>query len=184
MTNFDDLPRGHFNLIVADPPFAYWHYSKKGEVKSPDAQYQTYPAAVIKQRFPIGELAAKDCLLLLWGSFSKLPEQLDCLSHWGFEYKSAFVWNKVSKHGKPVMGVGHRVRSMAEPILVATRGRPKTIPFPGAFCGERRRHSQKPERFYEIVARHCPDLTNRIDLFARQSRTNWMSWGDQLDRWS
>ena len=84
---------------------------------------------------------------------------------WGFRYSTAFVWRKVTENGKPAIGTGYRQRSMAEPVLIEVRGRPKHQPFDGCFDGERREHSRKPVSFFRMIDRCCPELTNRVELF-------------------
>ena len=52
---------------------------------------------------PVKRLAEKDCLLFLWATFPQLPEALQLIKAWGFQFKTvAFVWlkrNKKSLHG-------------------------------------------------------------------------------------
>jgi N6-adenosine-specific RNA methylase IME4 len=49
---------------------------------------------------------------------------------------------------------------------------------PLCFQAENVRHSQKPDKFYEMVEGFGK---SRIDLFARQRRQGWDSWGDEID---
>ncbi|WP_223278328.1 MT-A70 family methyltransferase [Nostoc sp. 'Peltigera membranacea cyanobiont' 232] len=44
----------------------------------------------------------------------------------------------------------------------------------------RREHSRKPEQFFELVEKLCPDMT-KLEMFARSSRVGWDCWGDQAD---
>lgn len=39
---------------------------------------------------------------------------------WGFKPLSEIVWRKLTATGKPRIGTGYRVRTMHEPILVAS----------------------------------------------------------------
>ena len=41
----------------------------------------------------------------------------------------------------------------------------------------RREHSRKPEDFYALVEETCPG--SKVELFARQPRSGWQSFGDQ-----
>ena len=42
---------------------------------------------------PVKRLAEKDCLLFLWATFPQLPEALQLIKAWGFQFKTvAFVW--------------------------------------------------------------------------------------------
>jgi len=40
------------------------------------------------------------------------------------------------------------------------------------------RHSQKPDKFYELI---YPLGTNRIDIFARKQREGWDVWGNEVE---
>ena len=42
----------------------------------------------------------------------------------------------------------------------------------------RREHSRKPEQFFELVEKLCPDMT-KLEMFARSSRVGWDCWGDE-----
>lgn len=179
---FGDLPAHWFNLIVADPPWRFEAYSEAGEEKSPQAHYACMPPEDVALTFPIGELADINCLLLCWGTWPLIDRQIECVKLWGFEYKSMLVWSKVFQSGKRAWGPGYRVRSLCEPVIVATRGEPRHDPLPGLFDGVRREHSRKPEEFYEIIDRQCPGLRRRADLFTRQTRDGWRGWGNEATK--
>ena len=51
-----------YSVIYADPPWRYKVYSKKGLGRSAESHYPTMRLEDIKA-LPIGELAAKDCVL-------------------------------------------------------------------------------------------------------------------------
>ncbi len=180
---FDQPFRRDFNLCVVDPPWVFQHRSPKGWGKSAEGQYKTMPTAAIAA-LPIGDMAAADCLLLLWITAPRLPDGLLCLESWGFTYKSNMIWRKVSKNGKPLMGTGHRVRTMHEQVLVGTIGNPKHKPFPSVFDGLRREHSRKPDRLFSLVEEKCPGLKRRADVFARSLRPGWVCYGDELEKFT
>ena len=60
-----------YNVIYADPPWAYKVWSKKGKGCSAESHYPTMSIEDIKA-LPVGELAAKDCALFLWITFPML----------------------------------------------------------------------------------------------------------------
>lgn len=179
---FGDLRPLSYDLIVIDPPWAYETYSERGQTKGAATQYPTLPDEEIAERFPVGYLAAPDCLLLCWGTQALLDRQIACVKRWGFKYTSLIVWEKVFESGKSAIGTGYRVRSMAEPIILAVMGEPKHKAFPGLFKGVRREHSRKPEQFYEIVEQKAPRLFRRADVFGRQSRPGWDVFGDEASK--
>ena len=48
----------------------------------------------------VAELAAADCALFLWATDPMLPQALDLMAAWGFQYKTvAFTWAKTTKAG-------------------------------------------------------------------------------------
>lgn len=184
MTLFRPLPswpfgslRPHaFNLVLADAP---WHidlYSENGVEKSAQAHYETMDLAEI-QALPVCELSDIDCLLLHWVIAPMLPEGIETMKGWGFTYRSFIHWRKVFPSGKPAMGTGYRVRTMGELCLIGTKGNPHHKPFPGCFDGIRREHSRKPESLFDLIDKCCPRLTRRAELFSRQSRDGWETWG-------
>jgi N6-adenosine-specific RNA methylase IME4 len=122
---FDCLRPGGYDLIVADPAWAFATRSSRGWKKSPQNHYRCMPLAAI-QALPVAELAAKDAVLVLWATWPMLPQALATIAAWGFVFKSGGHWHKLTKHGKQAFGTGYVVRCASEPFLIATRGRPRT----------------------------------------------------------
>lgn len=174
-------PHG-YNLIVVDAPWRYEARSDKGEAKGAAAQYDCLDVEAIADSFHVGDLAEPTCLLLCWATWPLIDRQLECVKAWGFAFKSVFVWQKVFASGKPAIGTGYRVRSMCEPIIVATKGEPVHRPFPGLFKGIRREHSRKPDEFYDLVLDRCAGLARRANVFTRESRLGFEGWGDQATK--
>lgn len=192
-------PAGGCGLIMADPPWSYEMRSDKGYAKAPEAQYATMPLADICA-LPIEALAAPDCLLWLWAVNPQLPQALEVMRAWGFTFKTAGTWLKRSTRGKVVFGTGYILRSANEPFLIGTRGRPRTtrstrsaiITHDERFQGSgwddiwpmgtvtieaaAREHSRKPDEAYAACEALMP-AAQRADLFSRQNRPGWRSWG-------
>jgi len=116
---------GGFDLIMADPPWSFANYSARGEGKNPKAQYDCMDLAAIKA-MPVEALAANDCLLWLWAVNPMLPQALEVMAAWGFEFATAGTWVKRTVHGKDAFGTGYVLRSSSEPFLIGRRGRPTT----------------------------------------------------------
>jgi N6-adenosine-specific RNA methylase IME4 len=168
------LPEARFGVIYADPEWRFEPYSDEtGMDRAADNHYPTSALDAIKGR-DVGSLAADDCVLFLWATVPMLPQALDVMAAWGFEYKSNFNWHKDR------VGTGYWNRNRHEHLLVGTRGK---IPAPAmgeqfdssieAPVGE---HSAKPERFYEIIEAYFPTLP-KIELNARVARPGWVRWG-------
>jgi N6-adenosine-specific RNA methylase IME4 len=177
---FSPLTPCSYEMIVCDPSIRFDAYSQAGEKKSAQHHYRTMSDDETLA-LPIRSLAAHNCLLYLWATAPKLPLALKMVEHWGFSYKSVMMWRKTTRHGKVRLGTGFRVRSTGEIVIVATLGNPKQAFVPRTiFDGLAREHSRKPDEFYAICERVMPQA-RRADIFARQRRPGWDSFGDQLE---
>lgn len=88
---------GKYQVIYADPPWAYRVWSKKGNGRSAESHYPTMSIEEIAD-LPVKELADENCALFLWVTFPLLREIWKVIDAWGFTYKSvAFVWIKQNK---------------------------------------------------------------------------------------
>ncbi|MBA3584783.1 MAG: hypothetical protein H0W36_09720 [Gemmatimonadetes bacterium] len=160
------LPAGTFRTLVADPPWRYEH--DWGDGLAAD-QYATMPTEEIAA-MPVTDLAAPDSHLYLCTPASKLPEGLSVLAAWGFEFQTVLTWVK------PGLGLGTWFRHSTEHVLFGRRGTLRTSPnVRNWFDGPRRRHSAKPEEFYELVEKASPGPY--LELFARREREGWTGWG-------
>src|SRR6267143_2312474 len=97
--------------------------SPAGTAKGADPHYSVMSLDAIKA-LPVGQLARGDCLLLLWscGWAIATGQAQEVARAWGFTPQSEMVWRKLTASGKPRMGTGYRVRTLHEPILLATIG--------------------------------------------------------------
>lgn len=170
-----------FDLIVADPPWLVEMRTAKGETKAPQAHYSCMPIEAISA-LPVGHLAAPDCWLLLWTSAPLLDRAFDVMRDWGFTYTSRIAWRKCTVNDKTRVGPGYVVRTMHEDVLIGKIGKPPLgTAFPSFFDGLAREHSRKPEEFYALVDRFAPDA-RKLDLFSRQNRPGWDSWGFEVGK--
>ncbi len=177
---FNNLAPLSCDLIVADPPWDFKNYSAAGTAKGADPHYTVMTLDEIKA-LPVGQLARGDCLMLLWtcGWAIATGQAQEVARAWGFVPQSEMIWRKLTVNGKRRMGTGYRVRTLHEPILVATIGNPKHKPFPSLFDGVAREHSRKPEEFYELVINRTPGAVRRADLFSRETRPGFEGWGKE-----
>lgn len=193
---FDDLPRGHFGAILADPP---WHFAAWSKFKDlPDGSktraveryYNTMSADDIAA-LPVAELAAPDCVLFLWSCWPTLDDAWQTIKGWGFNYKTcAFCWAKAD-NTQPDMwhpeipaqvGMGYWTRANTEPCLLATRGKPKRLnaDVRQGIIAPRREHSRKPDEIHSRIERLVAGPY--LELFARQSRPGWTTWGNEATK--
>lgn len=139
------------------------------------------PLAWIK-RLPVEALAARDCLLWLWHPAPMTPAALEVVAAWGFTFKTAGHWAKVGASGKQHFGTGYILRNAGEPFVIATRGAPKTTrSVRSVIIAPVREHSRKPDEAYAAAEKLMP-TTQRLDLFSRQFRWGWKSWGNEVDK--
>lgn len=187
---FDGLPRNHFGVVYADPPWRYETWSAKGTGRSAEQHYATMSPEDIAA-LPVAELAAKDCVLFLWATWPTLPQGLALIEAWGFTYKTcAFDWMKADVSTIDLfpdpkdaqMKLGHWTRSNSEPCLLATKGAPKRLhaDVRMGIIERPRQHSRKPTTVYERIEHLVPGPY--IELFARSTRPGWQSWGNQVGK--
>lgn len=181
MTPIPTSPSG-YGLIMADPPWHFRTRSAKGITsKGAGGQYATMGRDDI-EAMPIADMAAKDAILWLWATNPMLPDAFAVMRAWGFTFKTAGHWVKTTKHGKLAFGTGYILRCAGEPFLIGTRGKPKTSrSVRSVVMGPIRQHSRKPDESYTEAERLFP-CTDRLDLFARQARTGWTAWGNEIEK--
>jgi N6-adenosine-specific RNA methylase IME4 len=179
---FAQFKRHSFKAILADPSWNFKTYSPKGRDRSIDKHYAGMDLEAISA-LPVADLAAPDCALFIWATWPMLTHALGVIADWGFEYKTcAFAWMKINANGSPFCGLGFWTRANTEPCLLATRGKPKRLSaaVPQAVLEGRQEHSRKPsvvgERIERLVAGPY------IELFARNRRKGWSSWGHEVDK--
>lgn len=167
-----------YSVVYADPP---WNYrGSKGSPQDPGLNYPTMAVAKI-MAMNVKGLAAKDAVCLLWVPNSLIPEGLNVLKAWGFEYSTCRVWCK--PNGGPMS------KSLALPhhetLLIGRRGAgvpiAKRCKVPKSYLVEaldKRKHSKKPATFAEQIDEAYPSAA-KIELFCRQPRKGWTAWGNQ-----
>lgn len=173
------LPQKKYGVILADPEWHFEPYSEEtGMDRAADNHYPTSSLEVIVAR-DVPSIAADDCVLWLWGTVPMFPQALTVMEQWGFVYKSHFIWRK------PRIGTGYWNRNVHELLLIGTRGKvPAPAPgtqFESVIDAPTGRHSEKPERFYEIIEAYFPTLP-KIELNRRgPARPGWDAWGNEAE---
>jgi len=167
------LGTGRFPVVLADPP---WRFDEGVQTPSRMLAYPTMATDDIAA-MPVSAVAARDAVLLLWSTAAHLEHALRVMRAWGFVYKTQMVWDK-SK-----IGMGRWTRLQHEPLLIGVRGA-FPAPFPGTQApsvlrAPRGAHSAKPPESYALWERLWPSVP-RLELFARQERRGWTTWGNQV----
>lgn len=162
-----------YRTIVADPP---WFYAQGGPTTGfaplRPPPYSMMPVDDI-EGLPVESLAADDAHLYLWTTNKYLRAAFRIVNHWGFAHSQTLTWCK-----KPQgIGPGGAFSNTTEFVLFARRGHlAHGTRFDTTwFEWPRRGHSVKPPEFMDIVEQISPGP--RVELFARQPRLGWDSWG-------
>ena len=153
-----------YEVIYADPPWTYENGGPRGGV---DEQYQTMSMEGLKDFGErLKEVTSKDAILFLWAVSPLLPEALQLMESWGFQYKSSAIWDKMT------MGIGYWFRGQHEFLLVGTRGKvtppPPHLRIASVFKSKREEHSKKPSYLRSIISEWYPEV-RKLELFARRS---------------
>ena len=191
---FGLLRQSTYGVIYADPAWHYETYSGGGVPQRADEQHYDTMSVEQMARLPVSQLAKPDCALFMWGIASHLPQALQLGAAWGFTYSSkAFTWAKLNKKAIAdkrrcddasayFMGMGHGTRRNTEDCWLFTRGNPKRMDrgVRELIVSPIREHSRKPDETYERIERlfqgpYC-------ELFARNSRARWSSWGNETGK--
>lgn len=190
---FGDLGRGRYRVIYADPPWKFAAWSHRGENRGAVQHYGCMDLDAIKA-LPVGDLAAADAVLFMWVVQPMLPQALELIAAWGFEFKTvAFYWVKIKGKqdrlfyaGEDVrLGLGYHTRSGAEQCWLATRGKgydKLTQAEPQVVFSPLREHSRKPDEIAAAVTRLAAGP--RVELFARSAHAGFDAWGNESAKFS
>lgn len=174
-----------FRTILADPPWQF--QNKTGKVAPEHRRLNRYGTMTLSEimALPVGEISAETAHLYMWVPNALLPEGIETLRAWGFNYKSNIIWHKIRKDGgSDGRGVGFYFRNVTEIILFGVRGKNARTLEAGRtqvnyLATRKREHSRKPDEQYAIIESCSPGPY--LELFARGAREGWATWGNQAD---
>jgi N6-adenosine-specific RNA methylase IME4 len=167
-----------YRTIVIDPP---WRLSCCNENAfshskiTKDLPYETMSDSEI-MAFDVDQFADEQCDLFLWTTPAKIHTAFHVLEAWNFRYANFFAWNKLD--GLNFNGV----HNILEFVLYAYRGKNGlnySRPIDTYFAEKRVKHSQKPNKFYSLIAKVTSEP--RVDLFARRRHIGFDAWGNQVE---
>lgn len=172
-----------FDLIYADPPWEFRSNSEEKTGRNVRRHYSTLSLKELKM-MPIEQLAEDNSMIVMWATGPTLDQAISLMRAWGFKFKgSLFTWIKTTKKGGLHMGLGYITRKNAEFCLYGTKGTGLGIPtnrsIEEVIMARREEHSKKPLEAYERLELLYPNVT-RLELFARNLRDRWISFGDEL----
>lgn len=184
--DFLDFTGGRkFSTIMADPPWQF--VNRTGKVAPEHKRLSRYGTMALPEimDLPVAKAAAATSHLYLWVPNALLPEGLEVMKAWGFQYKSNLVWHKIRKDGgSDGRGVGFYFRNVTELILFGVRGKNARTLDPGRsqvnyLSSRKREHSRKPDEQYPLIEACSPGPY--LEMFGRGVRKGWTTWGNQAD---
>jgi site-specific DNA-methyltransferase (adenine-specific) len=174
-----------YQIIYADPPWAYSNFQGKGSYYGDVSRhYKTMPKEQI-ENLNVELIADENCILFLWATFPNLPQAIKLIKVWGFEYKTVgFVWVKMKNDMSEPRGdgMGFYTLSNAEIVLIGIKGKFKRNrkDVKQIVLSPKWVHSKKPDEIKKRITDLCGDLP-RIELFARQKTKGWDVWGNEVE---
>ena len=174
-----------YDLIYADPP---WRQSKAGKRRVRPLTSGVpldYPTLSLEEIASIlrsaTDKASNNVVMFLWTIDKYLFEAQHIAESLGYKLHARMIWNK--ENGVPA---AFTIRFAHEYLLFMYKG--KLIPVAkeergkilSVFTERSKRHSQKPEIAYDIIERLYPS-TKKLELFARNKRTGWDVWGNEVE---
>ena len=132
---------------------------------------------------PVKNLTCKDAFLFIWVTNKYLLESQKVINSWGFKYVACITWKKKKMGG----GLGGVVRICSEHLLFCRKGSLKATGNISESVIDAKRpyvngypcHSKKPDVFYNLIEGVYSG--ERLELFARNKRIGWDSWGNEID---
>lgn len=181
-----------YQIIYADPPWSYSNFQGKGSYYGDVSRHYKTMSVEELEDLRVKDIADKNCILFMWATFPNLPQAINLVKKWGFQYKTVgFVWIKTKKNGEIRMdGLGFYTMSNAEIVLIGTKGKFKreNTGVKQIVLYPRTTHSSKPPEVRNRIIELCGDLP-RIELFARKPKgqlfedptfKGWDVWGNEV----
>lgn len=179
-----------YRVILADPPWAYRNEKTGGTnmISGASSHYPVMSMEDLKQ-MPINEISHADSILILWVTNPLIPQGVELVKAWGFEYVTGFPWIKVKNVSHSLwdgidiklnrMALGFWVRGVSEYVMIAKRGNihPPSDRFIGLLANNIR-HSRKPNDIYQLAESFDGPY---LELFARRRRPGWDAFGNEVE---
>ena len=168
-----------YKTIYADPA---WSEMGGGKIKrGADKHYKTMKTKdIINMKDIVECVSENNAHLYLWVTNNFLKDGLKVMEEWGFRYVTMITW------GKDRFGLGQYFRGQTEHCLFGIKGK---LPYKikdgkrqqgtTLINAKRQEHSKKPEEMYDYIER--VSYGNYLELFARNKREGWDSWGNETN---
>jgi len=188
-------PLKQYQLIMADPPWNFKARTDKGVTERAAAHHYDVQDLEWIKNLPVRDIVSPDgCVLMLWVTDTHLFQAQEVIKSWGFTYSTiGFHWAKLNKKSDGfAVGMGFYTRANPEICLLCrTKKIPKVLDHgirrliaeedPRQIVSRLREHSRKPDEAYERAAALFGDV-RRLEMFSRESREGWDSWGNQTGK--
>ena len=173
-----------YSIIYADPPWKQSKGGKKAVRKNSSGTVLDYPVCSLdeikKHLFQATSLTETQSIMFLWTIDKYLFDAQNIAEQLGYKLHARMIWNKVT--GIPAaftVRYGHEYllymyRGKLIPVFLNERGKIHTV-----FTEQVKKHSQKPEKAYQIIERLYPN-SPKIELYARSERSGWDCWGNEV----
>jgi len=186
-----------FDIIYLDPPWPYTINPGGGGMGVVN-HYDTVTMASLK-KLPINDLLNDEhgCVLM-WTTAPFLSQAVSLMKAWGITYKTVWqTWVKTDGE-KLQWHFGYYAKMNPEFLLIGTKGkfwrfikgRPKVSSitmeeevYDEVLLEPRREHSRKPASLYKKIEDAFGDC-KRLELFARNEREGWKSWGNETNKFT
>ncbi len=196
------LPKGPFDLLLADPPWKY----KDNKGDNPAMGGCKYPKMTLLELVAMGHevksITAKPAALAIWvtAPFSAEGAHILVAEAWGFNLVTlAFVWVKTNrctpytkkfcldasqeKGGDLYSGLGHHVNGNVELCYLGFNSSPRLPRMSKSvkqiIIAPLNEHSAKPPECRRRLEELFGD-TRRLELFSRERVPGWMPWGNEV----
>ena len=167
-----DTGAQNYATIVIDPPWPMRFIQRESAPTQVQMPYKVMQESEIAAlRLP----AAEECHVWCWTTQKFLPMALHVLKAWGVKYVCTVTWCKPG--GFQPFGLPQYA---SEFVLYGRIGSPafrETKNFKTWFTAPRRKHSEKPDAFYDLVRRVCQGP--RADIFNRRPIDGFVGIGDE-----
>lgn len=161
-----------YKTVLIDPPWSYRNKKTGGNMISGAAtKYPTMDIWDLLQ-LPIKNVVDKNSVMWLWATTPMLPDALELISYWGYQFKTIVYWRKIMS-----LGMGYWFRGQVELLLLGIQGKIKAFHCqkPNFIQSKAQKHSQKPEDSYKLIELVSPEP--RLELFACRERKGWTTIG-------
>jgi N6-adenosine-specific RNA methylase IME4 len=201
-----------YRVILTDPP---WSYNDRRKFRKDNPHKKAVFGIGAEGNYSIGTMptedicalgekikliSADDAYLFLWATCPRLPDALEVMEAWGFEYVTvAFNWVKTNKNsGTPFSAPGAYSWSNMEPVLLGKKRIKKLWHSNASGCEKPHQiilephprneqgkiiHSRKPESMHIALEKWLgPFLGDygMMELFATQQRPGWTCLGHAI----